>query len=258
MFFSLSGHIGLFMTHGSIRIVFPPGVSIRKVACPNHVSLMPFRLGAMPTCSLRFSVDNFPPSALTVNPHSCSLALAISPRSSSICRSEEQRRGIFSSHVPQSTTTENRELTLLPFLPPSVPARQRNHVPEPRLLQRCSRQSRPASTSAIEHQLLVLVGRHLIDIVFHHAPAHGHSSRDHPFVGFRLFPHVNQDEILSALLHPIQIGGVDLLDLLLSIFHQRVELGHCHRSNSPPSSEHSSEAPTSVAMCSEKDAIHLS
>src|ERR1700758_1755549 len=42
-FFSASGHMGLFMTHGSMMTVLPPGVSMRKVACPNHVSLMPFK-----------------------------------------------------------------------------------------------------------------------------------------------------------------------------------------------------------------------
>src|SRR5262249_61093195 len=40
---SLSGHMGLFITHGSIKIVFPSGVSNRNVAWPSQVSFTPFR-----------------------------------------------------------------------------------------------------------------------------------------------------------------------------------------------------------------------
>src|SRR5579863_7762221 len=42
-FLSASGHMGLPMIQGSMKIVFPPGVSMRKVEWPNHVSFTPFR-----------------------------------------------------------------------------------------------------------------------------------------------------------------------------------------------------------------------
>jgi len=37
-----AGVAGLPWTQGSMMIFFPAGVSIRKVECPSHVSLMPF------------------------------------------------------------------------------------------------------------------------------------------------------------------------------------------------------------------------
>src|ERR1051325_9471458 len=36
-----SGHMGLFITHGSMRMDLPPGVSIWNVAWPSQVILMP-------------------------------------------------------------------------------------------------------------------------------------------------------------------------------------------------------------------------
>src|SRR3984885_8397022 len=39
-----SGHMGLPMTHGSMRIILPAGVSTLKVAWPSHVSFQQFRL----------------------------------------------------------------------------------------------------------------------------------------------------------------------------------------------------------------------
>jgi hypothetical protein len=41
--FSLSGQAGLFITHGSIRIFLPPGVSMRNVECPSQVICTPFK-----------------------------------------------------------------------------------------------------------------------------------------------------------------------------------------------------------------------
>src|SRR6516164_1093439 len=41
-FFLSTGVMGLFITQGSISTFCPPGVSIRKVAWPSQVSLIPF------------------------------------------------------------------------------------------------------------------------------------------------------------------------------------------------------------------------
>src|ERR1700685_2423140 len=45
--FSLSGHMGLFITQGSTYTVAPSAVSMRKLAWPSQVSLLPARFMRM-------------------------------------------------------------------------------------------------------------------------------------------------------------------------------------------------------------------
>src|SRR5664279_819333 len=123
-------------------------------------------------------------------------------------------------------------LAALRLHPTAISAGQRDHVVESHAFEAERGQGRAEASRAIQHDLTVLIGRHLIDVSFQDSAWHRDRARDGALGVLVRLAHVDQREIFAGLLHPRKFFRTDFLDLALRLIHNLFELGQWH-SRSP-------------------------
>src|SRR5438874_3706221 len=107
-------------------------------------------------------------------------------------------------------------------------ADERVDILEPHLLQHPGSKRRAIAASAIKNQLAILVGGDLIYVAFKHPTRNvlcaGNGAALH-FVGLM---HIDQFEVLAALLHGLKRRDIDLLNLTLGFIAELIKFRHRH------------------------------
>src|SRR5215472_168973 len=120
------------------------------------------------------------------------------------------------------------EILAAASLPAFVSSGQRFHVLKAHLLQRLCRQRRASASAAVADNRLILVRGDGVDLVFQLTARQRHGAGDRAFRDLVRLANVNQGETFLRLLHPFQLGGIDLFDLALGCINQLLVFGEWH------------------------------
>src|SRR5947207_6858645 len=187
--FLLLGQAGLFITHGSMRIDLPEGVSIWNVACPSQVILFPFR-------SIKVGLLQEAAGYLPVMEVSNILL--------------KQLESVIKARNKRAASSQQ----LLRF-PGGPAADERVDILEPHLLQHPGSKRRAIAASAIKNQLAILIIGDLIYVAFKHTTRNVLCAGNRAALHFVGLTHIDQFEVLAALLHGLKRRDIDLLNLTL-------------------------------------------